>query len=58
VTVTGTTTITPTTSAAGGGKTTSSASSSLSQIQSGSGAEKTVVSGLWSGLVAVLLGLL
>jgi hypothetical protein len=58
VTVTGTTTITPTTSAGGVGKTTSSASSSVSQLQPGSGAEKTIVSGLWSGLVAVLLGLL
>lgn len=58
MTVTGTTTITPTTSAAGGGKTTSSASASVSQLQPGSGGERTIVNGLWSGLVAVLLGLL
>jgi hypothetical protein len=58
VTVTGTTTITPTTSAEGGGKTTSSASSTVSQLQAGSGGEKRIVGGLWSGLVAVLVGLL
>jgi len=56
VTVTGTTTITPTTSG-GGSKTTSSASSSVSQVQT-SGGEREVVGGLWSGIFAVLVGLL
>jgi hypothetical protein len=57
VTLTGMTTITPTTFAGGGGKTTSSASSTVSQLQT-SGGERDIVGGLWSGLVAVLVGLL
>jgi hypothetical protein len=52
VTVTGTTTVTP----GGGGTTTTSARPTTSQLQS-SGGEREILSGLWSGLLAVIVGL-
>jgi cytoskeletal protein RodZ len=53
VTVTGTTTVTP----GGGGTKTTSARSTTSQLQSSWG-EREFLSGLWSGLLAVIVGVL